>query len=261
MAYEKNFHHRIVTKIVVIIFFLLKSNYSQVSGVVRDQLTLSPVPNAQVTLQTTNIKTITAADGSFLLNNAIGKSLVIVSAKKGYYNSSVTVNSPASNVEILIESVPQDDNPNYNFIDPAVCGSCHPDQYDQWTGSPMSLAGTNHWVYDTYDGTGTPSGMGGFVYTSDSYLAGTNPESECASCHQPEPWIKHPFSALEPIDSLSIGSMHGISCEVCHKIAHLDESKPNYPGIYPGVVTYHSSGGSIQPDTIWSFGRFRLQSF
>ena len=234
----KIFNCRIVISALVMILFILQSNYPQVSGVVRDQLTLLPVAGAMVTLQTTNIKTITAADGSFVLTNAIGADLVIVSAKKYYYNKSVTVSSPITNVEILIESVPQDNNPNYNFMDPEVCGSCHPDQYDQWTGSPMSLAGVNAWVYDTYNGTGTPGGMGGFVYTRDSFLAGNNPESECASCHQPEPWIKNPFSALEPIDSLSVGSMHGISCEACHKIAHVDESKINYPGIYPGVVTY-----------------------
>lgn len=134
------------------ILFILQSNYPQVSGVVRDQLTLLPVAGAMVTLQTTNIKTITAADGSFVLTNAIGADLVIVSAKKYYYNKSVTVSSPITNVEILIESVPQDNNPNYNFMDPEVCGSCHPDQYDQWTGSPMSLAGVNAWVYDTYNG-------------------------------------------------------------------------------------------------------------
>lgn len=223
---------------ILMLLFLVESNYSQVSGVVRNQMNLEPVPDAIVTLQTTNVRTTTASDGSFTLTDAIGENLVIVSAKKGYYNSSITVNSPASNVEILIELVPQDNNPNYNFKEPELCGNCHPDQLDQWTSSPMALAGTNKWVYDTYNGTGTPGGMGGFVYTRDSYHASSNPESECASCHQPEPWIQDPFSALEPIDSLSIGSMHGISCEVCHKIAHLDESKPNYPGIYPGVVTY-----------------------
>lgn len=228
---------RIAAATVLMFFLLLESNYSQVSGFVRDQLSQTPIPDALVTLQTTNIQTTTDVDGSFTLINATGENLVIVSAKKGYYNSSVIVNSPVSNAEILIEAVPQDDNPNYNFKDPNVCGTCHPDQLDQWTGSPMSRAGTNKWVYDTYNGTGTPGGMGGFVYTRDSFLAGTNPESECASCHQPEPWVKNPFTALEAIDSLSTGSLHGISCEVCHKIAHLDESKPNYPGIYPGVVT------------------------
>lgn len=228
-----------LTVSTILMFLLMpEPNYSQVSGFVRDQLNMAPVPDAIVTLQTTNVQTTSASDGSFSLTDAIGENLVIVSAKKGYYNNSVTVNSPASNIEILIESVPEDNNPNYNFIEPTLCGSCHPDQFEQWTGSPMALAGTNTWVYDTYNGTGTPGGMGGFVYTRDSYHASTNPESECASCHQPEPWIQDPFSALEPIDSLSIGSIHGISCEVCHKIAHLDESKPNYPGIYPGVVTF-----------------------
>jgi len=229
---------RIVTTTFLMILLLLESNYSQVSGIVRDHLSLAPIPDAIVTLQTKNIQTTTSVDGSFILNNATGEDLVIVSAKNGYYNSSVTVNSPASNVEILIEAVPQDNNPDYNFIEPIVCGNCHPDQFDQWTDSPMSRAGVNTWVYDIYNGTGTTGGMGGFVYTRDSYHAGTNPESECASCHQPEPWIKDPFIALENIDSLTVGSLHGISCEVCHKIAHLDETKPNYPGFYPNAVTF-----------------------
>lgn len=87
----KIFNCRIVISALVMILFILQSNYPQVSGVVRDQLTLLPVAGAMVTLQTTNIKTITAADGSFVLTNAIGADLVIVSAKKYYYNSSVTV--------------------------------------------------------------------------------------------------------------------------------------------------------------------------
>jgi hypothetical protein len=87
--------------------------------------------------------------------------------------------------------------------------------------------------------------MGGFVYTRDSVHAPSNPASECASCHQPEPWIQTPFSALEDIATLSDAARHGVSCEVCHKIAHIDESKVNFPGIFPGVVTVTRPAGPV----------------
>ena len=78
---------------------------------------------------------------------------------------------------------------------------------------------------------------GGFVYTRDSVHASKHPESDCASCHQPEPWLKKPFSALESWPPASVEAKRGISCEVCHKIAHVDPTKPNFPGLYPATVT------------------------
>ncbi len=211
---------------------------AQVSGVVTDAGTGLPLAGARVGRQATTIRTDTAPDGTFDLPGATGSSLTIVAAKPGYYNSSVLVNAPASGVAIALQAVPADSDSTYAFIPPTTCAICHPDQYTQWDDSPMRHGGENTWVYDLYDGTGTPGGTGGFVYTRDSIHSTANPESECAACHQPEPWIKQPFRALEPIDSLSTGAMHGISCETCHKIAHLDESKTNFPGIWPGVVTF-----------------------
>jgi len=32
------------------------------------------------------------------------------------------------------------------------------------------------------------------------------------------------------------GTQHGVSCEVCHRLAEIDETKVNFPGLYPGVV-------------------------
>ena len=40
----------------------------------------------------------------------------------------------------------------------------------------------------------------------------------------------------------SAAALHGVSCEVCHKIADIDETRLNYPGIYPGVVTFTRPG-------------------
>jgi len=138
------------------------------------------------------------------------------------------------------------DDPNYQFMSPNSCAVCHFKQVEEWTGSPMANAGLNTWVHDIYNGTGTPGGMGGFVYTRDSAFAGTNPNSECASCHQPEPWIQSPFSRMEnPTDPgyPSQGVVHGISCETCHKIANVDVADVNFPGVFPGIVEFSRPDG------------------
>jgi hypothetical protein len=144
------------------------------------------------------------------------------------------VTAPATDVVLALAEVPLDDDAGYRLQVPAACGACHEEQVAQWEGSPMARAGINTWVYDLYDGSGTPGGAGGFVYTRDSMLAPHNPASECASCHQPEPWAASPFSPLVPIAQAA--SQHGVSCEVCHRIAEIDEAKVNFPGLYPGVV-------------------------
>lgn len=210
-----------------------------VSGQVIDSNSGLGVGRVQVSLQASETSTVTAPDGSFSLNLASGSGLVLVAAKKGYYHGSATVSSPSSGVTIQLDQVVVGDNQLYSLVDPGVCGSCHPDQWNQWTGSPMSKAGTNTWLYDIFNGTGTPGGMGGFVYTRDSVHATASPNSECASCHQPEPWIYRFGRPLEPIGSLSQGSMHGVSCEVCHKMADIDETKVNFPGIWPGFVEFN----------------------
>lgn len=232
-----------VSAIVFALLAIPAESRSQVSGVVRDDSTSLPVEGALVTLQATSQRDTTGVDGTFALPGASGAALVIVGAQKSYYNRGVTVTSPAESVEIRLAPTPLGTNAGYTFVAPASCGGCHPDQLSHWTGSPMAQAGTNTWVYDTYDGTGSAGGMGGFLYTRDSIHATNDPESDCASCHQPEPWVANPFNGLEPIDSVSTGALRGVSCDVCHKIADIDESKTNFPGIYPDVVTVNRPAG------------------
>ncbi|MCP3978402.1 MAG: hypothetical protein GY716_03585 [bacterium] len=209
-----------------------------VSGVVRDETSLQPVEGALVTVQATAARTTTAADGTFSLDVPNGVDPLIVGAKKSYFNSSVFTIPPESGVEILLESVPQSDDPDYDRISPETCSGCHWEQYSEWIDSPMSKAGTNTWVDDIYSGTGTPNGMGGFVYLRDSVFAASNPESECSACHQPELWLDEPFSALADTSlPPSEQVMHGISCEVCHKIGDVNVDNINYPGIFPGALT------------------------
>ena len=220
--------------------FLATQGLGQISGIVLESGSLVPVGGAIVAIQASPQKTTTAADGSFTLSGLSGTNFEVVAAKKGYFHAPIAVPSaPTAGIVIMIQPVLLENNTSYTFPAPTFCASCHPNQFSEWTGSPMAMAGSNTWVYDIYDGTGTPGGMGGFVYTRDSAFAAGHPNSECASCHQPEPWIENPGKALDPVGSLSTGSMHGISCETCHKIANLDETKPNYPGIWPGVVDFN----------------------
>ncbi len=212
---------------------------SGISGIVRDAVTLLPIPGARVTLQATAHQTNTEADGHFtlLINN--GTDLVIVGAQQGYYNASVTTNAPATNVNLWLEPVPLMQNSNYVVLSPNTCGVCHPNQLAQWQGTPMASAGSNTWVHDTYSGLGTANGTNGFVYLRDSVLAPNNPNAECAACHQPQRWIHTPFTPLQDLTlTADAATVHGVSCEVCHKIANVDTNKINFPGIFPGAVEF-----------------------
>lgn len=205
---------------------------AQISGVVRDLATSNPIEGAIVSLQATDQRVETDASGAYSLPMASGSDLVIVAAKRGHFNSSLTVTSPASGQDLTLEAVPQTAFEDYIFIGTPQCEFCHPNQTAQWSGSRMQQAGLNTWVYDLYNGTGTAGGMNGFVYTLDSPRAATFPEAECASCHQPEAWIKDPFeTAMADITLPTQEAMDGVSCETCHKTAEVTESLQNATGM------------------------------
>jgi Carboxypeptidase regulatory-like domain len=219
----------------------LSSGDIVITGVVRDAGTNLPIAEAIVTLQATHTRTTTNLDGTYALSIPDLAEAVIVAASKGYYNKSEFFSGDPSNLDFAMPMVPHDNDPNYQFMAPESCGVCHPHKLEQWQDSPMADAGINTWVHDIFNGTGTPGGMGGFVYTRDSAFAKSNPTSECASCHQPESWIPDPFTRMEnPTDPgyPSIAATHGISCDVCHKVANVEVADVNFPGIFPGIVEY-----------------------
>lgn len=205
-----------------------------ITGNVIDATTKAPVADAKVTLQATETSTTTDAAGAFTLSGSGAH--VVVAAKKGYFNASATASDPASGVVIELEVVPAADDPGYAFQTPWSCGTCHDAQVTEWMDSPMAKAGLNSWVYDIYDGSATSGGQNGFVYTRDSAHAAGNPASECAACHQPLVWAAAPGSALAAWGSADDAVSHGVSCEMCHKIADIDETKPNFPGLFGSVV-------------------------
>ncbi len=236
----------------------------QMDGYVIDETTGTPLQRAWVTLQASEQKTQTNALGYYKLDveDAYG---VITAAQKGYFTQGKDWTGQ-STVDFSLTAIPQDSAPLTPLPSATACQGCHAKQVDQWRTSRMAHAGQNRWVEDLYAGTGTDNGEAGFVYTRDSVHAHNNPQSECASCHQPERWMDDLFSAYEGHENASAASLAGVSCATCHLMADVDESKINFPGIFPGVVTmtrntlvrygalgdvsYHAAGrmrASLQP--------------
>jgi hypothetical protein len=110
-----------------------------------------------------------------LLADVPAGDVTIVAAPRGFYNEARDSSAPATDLEIRLQVVPADDDPAHVFARPESCAGCHPTQYAEWRDSAMSHGGTNTWVHDIHDGSGTPDGMGGFVYTRDSVHADDNP--------------------------------------------------------------------------------------
>lgn len=216
---------------------------AQVSGTVVDQG--APVPFALVRWQARPYETIADLTGAFSLPGVAGVDVVVVAAAKGFFNGGVVVTTPASAIQITLDPVPSADDPNYDFVIPDQCAVCHSDQFDQWSISRMSATGMNTWVYDLYDGTGTAGGTNGFVYTEDSVHLAENPGGYCASCHQPEGFIATPFSALGSLQTPTDPVLRGVSCESCHKIENVDETKINAPGFISGAVTVNRPDLSV----------------
>ncbi|MBK7859838.1 MAG: hypothetical protein IPJ65_14685 [Archangiaceae bacterium] len=218
---------------------------AQVSGTVVDARTLEPLPFARVSRQASADEVRADDAGRFTLPAAEDAGLTLVGAVPGYFYGSAVVVAPAAGVALTLEPVDAFDG-GYTPAPWTSCSYCHPAQVQEWRASPMGQAGFNTWVYDVYDGTGSPGGQGGFVYTRDSVLAPHNRASECGACHQPVKWFTEPFTSMDALDAGTEAVEHGVSCDVCHKAADLDDTKPNFPGLWPSVVRLARPGPGEQ---------------
>ncbi|MCA9610643.1 MAG: hypothetical protein KC619_33840 [Myxococcales bacterium] len=209
---------------------------AQVAGTVVEAATGAPIEGARVTVQATDRRTTTDVAGAFTLPGETGD-VVVVGAARGFYNAPARATAPASDVEIRLEAVPPEDDPRHVFRRPEECNFCLDAQLFEWRASRMAHAGTNPWVHDLYDGSGTEHGEGGFVYARDSVHAAARPTGDCAACHQPLTWIASEPSALAPLDARTPEVDDGVACVVCHQIADVDETRPNTPGVRSDLVT------------------------
>lgn len=221
---------------------------AQITGLVVDQNTQAPIADAIVRIQKRQIVVKTDTNGFFSLNDTQAFPFTIVAGAYGFYNKGEEIfdNAGLQNIILEMEPVPLDITPHFPLTDPTQCQNCHPNQYDQWLGSPMQMTGLNTWVFDVYDGKGTPGGGGlpdgsgtpggdnGFVYQRDSVHRFAKPNSDCSACHSPVHWLTDIKTAgMGDIDMPNMDMMNGVQCEVCHRSFDVPSDKSNWPGVFP----------------------------
>lgn len=244
-----------------------------VVGVVRSKADLSPIAGADVRVQSTTAGVITSMTGSFIIDLPLGDPVTLAAGKFGFINSSVQA-APTGDptpIEIQLEplaSGPPSSNP---YHDPsAACQYCHAYYYDGWSGastgkvSRHATAGSNTWVRDLFDGSGTGGGLAqpGYVFKRDSTsLDAGNPYTTglCAECHLPllssllpddmPPGARTELSdatASSPEGSLErLAHDFGVTCEVCHKTESVNQANGGFgrTGFYGKAKLYRNDDG------------------
>jgi hypothetical protein len=212
--------------------------YATVSGLVVDEAG-QPVPRARVRIQATSPYTLTAADGSFVLDGLSPGVTVTVSAwKDAYYCAKQEgVVPPAGGITLTLRLYQTNDNPDYDWIPPTgtdSCASCKPAVTGLWLENDQhARAGTNPRFFSLYNG----SDLSGTVVISPGYeLDFPGTAGNCAACHAPGTAVDAPFTtnmnALVGVDR-----DFGVHCDFCHKVADVylnpatGQPYPNAPGV------------------------------
>ena len=96
------------------------------------------------------------------------------------------------------------DKTTVEFTDPATCGECHPEKYEQWQGSMHAMAFKDP------------------IYQGELSLArkeaGHDTARLCEGCHTPAAVVTGEVKGTPDFKGLSPLAMAGVSCDVCHSI-------------------------------------------
>ena len=96
------------------------------------------------------------------------------------------------------------DKSQADFTPPETCGECHPDKYEEWTGSMHALA-----FHDpVYQGE----------LNSAIAAVGHDIARQCEGCHTPAAMVKGEIKGAG-LRGLSPLALAGVSCDVCHSIS------------------------------------------
>jgi hypothetical protein len=196
----------------------------QLSGVVTDGR--NPVPGARVRVHGKSQFVLTDAKGRFELSTSDDPpaDYVVTAGKEGWINNGVKISPNTSYTTIILQKVPDGDDPGYEFItphksivdlreDPATlsslrvsshttfkescnlchfeptCYLCHRDLYTQWSTSQHARAVTNPWTQNMYNGTDAEGNENvGPGYRLDF----PDKPGECADCHAPTAALRAP---------------------------------------------------------------------
>lgn len=217
------------------LLFLAPMAQAQLVGTVVDGVTHEPIEGARVRIHKQIPLAETDASGNFSLSDSAPFPYMLTASAYGYYNAwtSITASSTGP-FTFELQPISLESNPNVPLNPPSECFGCHEDMVNQWQGSPMQKTGLNTWVFDLYNGTGTPGGMNGFVYQRDSIHKDTFPNSDCSACHSPVHWLADiENNGMGDIENPNEDMELGVQCEVCHRAYDVDINQTYMPGVQP----------------------------
>ena len=252
---------------------------ADITGLVRDAGTGSPVADAQVHVRARDdiAPVRSGADGRFVLPVDGIDGTVQVSAARAYdphaavnYETAAVSAAPGADIVIPLRRIPVAQNLAYQPIaaaPPAGCGSCHVEQYAQWSASNHAHAARNRLVRDLYSGDGTtPRGdaaSNGYVYLD---LHAPPATGFCAVCHAPNERPADP--ARDRFDAIaSAPGLEGVTCTSCHQLHDVEGDVRaihllgNSSFSFPAATT--GGGASLTHQHVWgplddvSFGQMR----
>jgi len=203
----------------------------------------SPLAGARVRVRTClGEPVLTDAGGAFSLPVPAGSSAITAAApgfyigcwRSGVATACTPVVAGTNDLSIVLDRLPDDDDPAYQFRSPETCLPCHEQHYDDWNASTMAHTNGNRWVDNLYNGTDITMPPGPFTTPNDPPFSGflqrhnvdaANPRrnGECANCHQPQ------YVGLDPTNTSYNDSLGpdrvGVGCDFCHKIVDVDVSE------------------------------------
>ncbi len=108
------------------------------------------------------------------------------------------------------------------FEDPQQCQNCHPEQYEQWSGSPLAYGAISP-VFNALESIGNE-------LTNGAFAKGGEDEYFCLQCHSPVSTFLSEVPEFDPIQSgasvdfMSRTGKRGVTCDVCHQILDADHA-------------------------------------
>jgi hypothetical protein len=177
-----------------------------ISGVVVDDK--GPVAGATVRIQTTTNSTISAEDGSFVLEGiAVGELVTVTAWAFGYYNGVALAVTEAEPVTITLRTYYATDNHLYAWFErdgiegSLACGTCHTN-YAEWQADAHGQAAQNPRFLSIYAGTDVhgnkspvpektnlgiplPPDLSQPYFGPGFVLDFPNRAGNCATCHTP----------------------------------------------------------------------------
>jgi hypothetical protein len=201
---------------------LLFSQSEQVlTGIVTDGS--KPVTGAVIRWQASENFVVSDDEGTFeIAQNTEQVSNLLTAWKEGFFNGGIEVKSDTRFVEIVLDNLPEKDNPDYVWVDPVPnpnddiknCGDCHASIiYQQWSNNGHAQSATNELFLSIYNGTDLEGKEG----IQPGYkLDYPHSNGNCANCHAPIAAVNNYMGVN--MNNLEGVAKLGVSCDFCHKV-------------------------------------------